>query len=127
MHHDVDLRFAELGRPRIGEGLLPALRVGDEHLEDVDPEFRRRGERVGVFAKVGSDAHVSTIVRPHGPQGQASVEQFLDGDRHAGGDQDAAGGLGTGVEVEPFVAAAGTVVDGGEQRCSRASASLLMM
>lgn len=48
---DVDRGVAESLRVRAGDRLLPLLRVGDEHLEDVDAEVRRGGQRVVILRK----------------------------------------------------------------------------
>ena len=50
----------------VGRRLLPALRIGQEHLHDVGATLGRRGDRV-VLAHVGPDEHAASVVT--GPDG----------------------------------------------------------
>ena len=70
VHHHRHRAAAQLLGLGVRRRLLPALRVGQEHLHDVGTTLGRRGDRV-VLAHVGPDEHAVSVVT--GPDGSRSA------------------------------------------------------
>ncbi|CCQ13924.1 60S ribosomal protein L10-1 [Rhodococcus sp. AW25M09] len=57
MHHHVDVAGQERFALRVRLELVPFLRIGEKHLDEIDAERLRGTERVAAVADVCSDAH----------------------------------------------------------------------